>query len=214
MKILKSAAIVGLLLIILPSAATFAGDDETPKPTYNGTWSLNNKLSEKPVAPAGRGSGARAGGRSGMQSGSMAGRGRGRGGGMSGSMGQPSGGERPGNMAAKTIDRRPDIAVGNEQLVIFHEGAEFAVTNAMDISQTVYTDGRNTTRWSARGQVEESARVGEDGIVVKSFGKQDPSHVVTYILSKDGNRLTVLHVFSPPNRDEKVRRTLVYDRIR
>ena len=106
----------------------------------------------------------------------------------------------------------PELDGGRSRLVIFHAGPEFGVTDAMDISQTVTTDGRKSERWTQRGQVFETAVVEDGKIVVHSEGQDGQVRTTSYELNADGTELTVLMAFKPPRADKDITLRSVYVR--
>ena len=219
---MKYSLLVALLLGLILPAMTSAQDTanqtvqliETTKPTFNGTWIRNADLSDDP---------AKIMSRRGSQQGCMGGRMKG--GGGRGGMGRGGGGGRGGG--SRGVDtmpdgisdappgkKRPDMMRGRERLAIFHEGEEFSVTDAMDVMQTVYTDGRRTERWTQLGQMFDTATPTKDGLMVRSEMSDGNSRSASYTLSDTGNRLTVIHSFKPPKSDKTVHLKMVYDRAK
>ncbi|MBU0741966.1 hypothetical protein KKG45_13305 [bacterium] len=202
------AVFAALVLASIWPVVAAAAENEAPAPSYTGTWVRNETLSDDPAQVMGA--------RTDMPGGMRVGMGRG---GMGGGMGR---GGRGGGKAEAMDDIRTDdpqavvkppaMMQGLERLEIFHEGDEFAVTDDMDILQSLYTDGRRIERWTPMGQVFETATVTGDGIVVRSEGKDGRDRTVTYTLDTEGRRLTVVHEFKPPRRDETVALRMVYDR--
>ena len=205
MKHVSIAALAALLLAL--ALPVLAGEEKTgtTESSFTGTWIKNEKLSDDPTKimggrnslPAGKSGGMNRGG---MRRGGMSGAGRG---GMGGAAPEDM---RPGN-------KRPAMMLGLERLEIFHEDEEFAVINARDIMQTVYTDGRRTERWTRMGQLFETARTTGDGIVVHSKGKDGYDRSVVYTLDEGGDRLLAVHTFTPPRQSEKITLKFVYDRV-
>ena len=179
-----------------------------------GSWVLNEKLSDDFAPPVDR-SAARGGG---MRGGGMGG---GRGGGMGGGMrggGGPSGGSDP---SEKDMDkRRAEMREKMEEmkkkvarLNIFHEGLEFNVTDGLDITHLLYTDGRENTIWTDRGQVSAFAQWDGPTLVTRWRTKKDqPEHVRRFTLDPETDRLTVTESFSQPGSGQSINRTMVYER--
>ena len=219
---MKYTLLVALLLGLALPAVTCAQEPadqaipsiEMSKPTFNGTRIRNSNLSDDPAqvmtrrndAPGGVGGGSRGGmGRSGSGRGGLAG---GKGGSSRGVDTMPDG-----ISDAPPGKKRPDMMRGRERLEIFHEGEEFSVTDAMDVMQTVYTDGRRTERWTQLGQMFDTATPTENGLMVQSRTPDGKSRSITYTLSDTGDRMTVVHSFQPPKSDRVVTLKMVYDRI-
>ncbi len=214
------AVLITLLVILVSPVLADEPETEKPAPTLTGTWVKNVLLSDDPakVMPKReRPQGGMGGGS--MGRGGMSGGGTGRGGaaggggrgGKSGGMGR--GGKVPDGIDDAPPGRKPrNMMAGLDRLEIFREGEEFAVTDDMDIMQSLFTDGRSTERWTAMGQIFETATVTSDGIVVRSEATDGPGRVVTYTLKEDGNQMTVIHSFKPPKSDKTITLRMVYDR--
>ncbi|MBC8425473.1 hypothetical protein H8E07_15240 [bacterium] len=212
---LLAALLLGLALPAVTCAQEAADQAvqliETTEPTFNGTWIRNADLSDNPAEimtrrggqPGGRGGGMKGGGGRG-------GLGRG-GGGRGGSRGVDT--MPDGISDAPPGKKRPDMMRGRERLAIFHEDEEFSVTDAMDVMQTVYTDGRRTERWTQLGQMFDTAVPTKDGLMIRSEMSDGNSRSATYTLSDTGDRLTVVHSFKPPKSDKTVHLRMVYDRV-
>jgi len=204
---LFAALLLGLILPVISSAQEAADKTvpviEVTKPTFNGTWIRNPDFSDDPAAVMAR--------RGGLDSG-MKGVGMGRS--SIGRGGSRSAGTMPDGISdTPPGKKRPDMMRGHERLEIFHESEEFSVTDAMDIMQTVYTDGRRTERWTPLGQMFDTATPTGNGIMVRSEMPDGNSRSVTYTLSDTGDRLTVVHTFKPPKSDRVVTLKMVYDRV-
>lgn len=231
----KTLLLAILVVALLPPA--LAAQDKpvmqvkpvaTP-PGFNGAWTLDvtrsddpAKLMPKSATPGnrpggGKGGGPGMGGGGGMGGGpgmggggGMAGGGLGSGGGQSNTRSGSFGGAQTGKAAGAGAP--PEMTGGRSRLVLFHEGPEFGVTDAMDISQTVTTDGRKCERWTQRGQVFETAKAESGRIVVRSEGQDGLVRTTAYELNADGSELTVLTTFKPPWADKDVSLRSVYVR--
>ena len=209
---MKYTMIAALVLSMALPVLACAQETETPESTLSGTWIRNEELSDNPATVM-----SRRGGSPGGMSGGAGRGGMGGGGGMRGSGGQRGGGGMRSSGKMPSIDdappgkKRPDMMRGSERLVIFHEGEEFSVTNARDVMQTVYTDGRRTERWTQLGQMFDTAQATKDGLVIESVMPDGNNRSITYILSDTGDRLTVIHAFKPPKSDKTVSLKMVYD---
>ncbi len=213
----KTVLLAILVLLVLPPALA-ADDQPVARPSgFNGAWTLDTARSDDPAklmpktgSPGERPGGGKGGG-PGMGGGAGMGGGPGMGGGgQTGSRGGSFGGEPAGKSAGAGAP--PEMAGGRSRLVIFHEGPEFDVTDAMDISQSVTTDGRKCERWTHRGQVFETAKVEGGAIVVRSEGQDGMTRTTTYELNADGGELTVLMSFKPPWADKEITMRSVYKR--
>lgn len=222
----RTMLIAILALAVLPPA--LAADDTPPAAAsgFNGAWTLDAARSDDPakLMPKPAAAGERPGGKGGGP-GMSGGPGRGGGGGGGGMGGGPGmgggggqgntrGGSFGGDQTGKTAGAGgpPELAGGRSRLVIFHAGPEFGVTDAMDISQTVTTDGRKCERWTHRGQVFETAAVEDGRIVVRSTGQDGQVRTTSYELNADASELTVLLTFKPPRADKDVVLRSVYVR--
>ncbi len=211
---MKTATKITVLLLCLALASTAtAGEDDTgePGPGYTGTWIRNDDLSDNPADVLGRGTAERQ-----EQGRGPGGMGRGGGGGRSGGMaqggGRGRGGAQKGGGGQPPTDLRPPRVIqGLARLEIFHEAEEFAVTDANDILQSLYTDGRRVERWTEQGRVLDTATISTGGIVVRSEGESG-DRTVTYVLDETGDRLMTRHVFTPPGQKSSVTLKMVYDR--
>ncbi len=230
----KTMLIAILALAVLPPALAAGDTPPAAASGFNGAWTLDAARSDDPAKlmpkpaemgerPGGKGGGGMSGGpgMGGGGGGMGGGPGMGGGGGMGGGPGMSGGGQGNtrggsfgGGQTGKTAGAGgpPELAGGRSRLVIFHQGPEFGVTDAMDISQTVTTDGRKSERWTHRGQVFETASVEDGRIVVRSTGQDGQVRTTSYELGADGNELTVLLTFKPPRADKDVVLRSVYVR--
>ena len=216
----KTLLLVILAVALLPAALAAEEKPVATPSGFNGAWTLDGARSDDPAklmpksAPTGDRPGGGKGGGPGMGGGGGGG-GRGGGGGMGGG-GQSNtrsgsfGGAQTGKAAGASAP--PEMAGGRSRLVLFHEGPEFGVTDAMDISQTVTTDGRKSERWTHRGQVFDTAKAEPGRIVVRSEGQDGQVRTTAYELNADGSELTVLMTFRPPWADKDVSLRSVYVR--
>jgi len=205
-----------LALAVLPPALATADGPAVTASGFNGAWTLEAARSDDPAKlmpkladpgerPGGKGGGGMGGGRD---------RGAGPGMGAGGGQGNTRGGSFGGGQTGKTAGAGgpPELAGGRSRLLIFHQGPEFGVTDAMDISQTVTTDGRRSERWTHRGQVFETAALQDGRVVVRSEGQDGQVRTTTYELNADASELTVRMTFKPPRADKDVTLRSVYVR--
>lgn len=187
-------------------------------PDLTGTWVLNEKLSDSfaPPADAGERGGGRGGGMGGGRGGGMGG---GRGGGPGG-MGGKGGGEPPSDedMEQRRAEMQKRMEATKEKvarITIFQEGLEFNVTDGQDISHLLFTDGREMTIWTDRGQATASA-AWDGPVLVTRWRTQEgqPEHMRRFTLDPETGRLTVTEIFAKPGSGQSVNRTMVYDRDR
>ncbi len=134
---------------------------------------------------------------------------RGGGGGMRGGRGRSAGTDGT-DRATRQAER---MLANLSHLSIHHEGAEFDVTDAGQISRSFQTDGRTRKVWTQQGEVPASA-VREDGAVVVTYGASGrfAKRVRRYELSPDGEQLLVTEQRWLAGREEPLRFKLVYRR--
>ena len=100
-------------------------------------------------------------------------------------------------------------------LDIFHDGIELNVTNGMDISRFMYTDGRENTIFTQFGQATAKANWHGHSLDVEWKTRQDTTaRVRHYQLSEDGQQLYVSEERNIPGQDKPVDIRLVYDRVK
>ncbi len=208
--------ILVVLMVLGTNGQAVAGDPaDSTTPNFSGTWVLNKKLSDS-LQPA-RTEGARPGG----GRGGMGGGGRG-GGGMGGKGGGGRGGRGGGNMKSDEIfaqpsgqkhDRIKRLEEELSRLEIFHDGIELNLTNGLDISRLLFTDGRTTSIWTERGEAQAEARWEASTLVVQwKSGQGDVSRTRRYSLSDSGFQITVTESRRQPQSDKYRDLTLVYDK--
>jgi hypothetical protein len=154
-------------------------------PDFTGVWTLSVESQAQLQAP--RTEGARpGGGRGGERSGGKGGGGRG---------GGRRGGSRPEaehGPTAQDSPRRAQILQELSRLEIFHDGVELNVTNGLDISRLLYTDGRTLTIWTQQGETTATANWQDQTLVVRWGSPRGSSERLRrYVLSPDGHQLTV-----------------------
>ena len=216
---MKSAAWITFLLLITPllSLSPAQAQDETPNLT--GNWVLNEKQSDdfaEVMREAMGGSQGKGGG--GMKGGGQGGGGRGgggRGGGGQGGGGQGGGmgdsGQDP-SKAAKTQQRLARAREEYSRLEIFHDGIELNVTNGLDISRLLFTDGRQMNIWTQQGEAKATATWQKRTLIVEWKTRQDTMNRIRYYtLSEGGMQLTMTESRRLPGQDKTVKITMVYD---
>lgn len=206
----KWAATALLLLLAAPAGAQAPA--ETPV-NMTGQWVLNEELSQDLAATmkAAMGGGARSGG--GMRGGGGGGM---RGGGMGGAGDRRPGAEENAGDATKRQQQALRMQQEYSRLEIFHEGPELNLTNGLDITQLHFTDGRESTVWTERGEMK--ARTGWKGkaLCIETSGrgpKPGPGRTRTFSLSEDGSQLVLVEERPLPGQKEPVRIRMVYDRV-
>lgn len=216
-----------LALAAMVCAGTAAAQDGTAEPTLptptvtapvhpdlSGTWVLNPRASDDPAQMMRRareagdgGRGGRGGGRGGPGSARSNALDRGVGALDDDMRRAPRDGEGPGDRD-QTMQRR----IG--RLDIFQAGPEFDVTNGLDITRVLHTDGRSETVWTERGEQQATASWQDQTLVVQWSGRQGPGRTTRYSLSPDNRQLVVLEQVVQPGTQETVTLRLVYDRAR
>lgn len=213
MKNLWIAAFLFLAAAAIPTLAQAEGS--TPPGDLTGQWVLNQSQSTDLAATTRQGMSGRSGGRGGQgggmgRGGMGGGMGRGGRGGPPGGGGRGSQGEGPSSQAQKHLEEmQKQIA----RLDIYQEGDELNLTNGLDITQLIYTDGRIHKIWTQRGEVEATSHWDEGVLVLSIQNPRHPEpHVRRFALSEDGSQLTVSEERPVPGQENPVTFKLVYDR--
>ncbi len=184
------------LISITPGVIQAQESDQTivpvPDETVNlsGTWLLDKRASDdlKQIMAPANSQGMRGGGGMGGRGGGMGGHGGG--GGRGGGMKSKSGGANQERMMRNMKDLEKEIS----QLEIFQTGDEFNVTDGMDISHMVFTDGRENTIWTRQGKAKAIAEWHGQTLKIQiNANSKKQGQVRHYTLSKDGTKLTVLY---------------------
>lgn len=204
------AALGAALTLTLGAVAVpgTAAAQESDHPDLSGVWLLNADRSDDPAQVMRQAMGGERpqGGRGGMGGGGVMGGGGGMRGG--GGRGQEGGPENPDQARGGEEARRR-----HARLEIFHEGAELNVTDGLDITRLLHTDGRQDKIWTERGEVAATARWAGPVLNVSWKSPRDKNATLrTYELSEDGRTLTVTDERPLPGQDKSVRIRLVYDR--
>lgn len=213
---MKSVVWISAILALLFLSPAHAQDDP---PNLTGKWILNQKLSddfaevmkeaggggqERPQGGGGRGGGGGKGG------GGRGGGGRGGGGRGGGSRG--GGDDQNADRQTQDQERLNRALEEYSRLEIFHDGIELNVTNGLDITRLLYTDGREMTIWTQRGEAKATATWQDQMLMVTwKSGQESLSRVRKYTLSDEGQKLTLLETMHPPGQDQTIEITMVYD---
>lgn len=207
------AAVCGMALISFLWSPVLAADH----PDLSGDWVLDREASDdprtvlRPPRDSGMGGGGMGGGgtgRGGMGRGGMGRGGMGRGG-MGG--GRPSG-EMPTNRGGEDGGPAAGLAKRIGKLTIFHAGDEIDLTDGLEISRLLRTDGKPAKVWTERGQVEATASWQGESLVVNWRGG-GVDRTSRFTLSGDGSRLEVLEEIVRPGGEDKSTLKLVYNRV-
>jgi len=140
--------------------------------------------------------------------------GRGGGGGRGGKGGRRKdrGGNGGDDHEAEAQKRMERALEAYSRLEIFHEGIELNVTDGVDITRLLYTDGRDMDIWTPQGEAQATATWQDRTLVVHWMTKQETvSRIRSYNLSGDGRQLVMTEDRRPPGQDKTVKITMVYD---
>lgn len=201
-----SRVVSSFLIFLFLSGPAPVVATEDPPPNLTGTWVLSAESRSRLQAP--RTSGERpGGGRSGRGSGGKSGAGRG---------GGRRGGSRPD--AAPQQDtlgsaQHTQLLQKVERLQIFHDGIELNITDGLDISRLLYTDGRPLKIWTQQGETAATAMWQGQALIVSWESSQSGSgRLRRYLLSADGLRLTVTERRGDADSDKSPEMQLVYEK--
>ena len=215
---MKSAAWITFLLLITPLLFLSPAQAQDETPNLTGNWVLNEKESddfaevmrEAMGGSQGKGGGMQGGGKSGGMGGGRGGGGRGGGGGGHGGGMGDTGMDQ--NKAVKTQQRLARAREEYSRLEIFHDGIELNVTNGLDISRLLFTDGRQMNIWTQKGEAKATATWREQTLIVEWKTRQDTMNRIRYYsLSEGGQQLTMTESRRLPGQDKTVKITMVYD---
>lgn len=177
---------------------------QNSEPNLTGNWVLNEKMSDDFVEVTKK---ARGGGTE-----RPAGRGGGGGRGGKGGRRGDRGGTGGDGHEAEAQERMERALEAYSRLEIFHEGIELNVTDGVDITRLLYTDGRDMDIWTQQGEAQATATWQDRTLVVHWMTKQETmSRIRSYNLSSDGRQLVVTEDRRPPGQDQTVKITMVYD---
>ena len=161
----------------------------------SGNWIIDKKASDDikaALAPSGgrgkSGGGGHSGGGGRGGGGGGGGGGRGGGGGQGGMNQQPSGADQ--KRMQKTME---DMEKELSRLEIFQTGHELNVTDGMDMTRLIFTDGRDNTIWTRQGEAQATTEwIGRTLKIQINSENQKQGQVRHYTLSEDGSKLVVL----------------------
>ena len=182
------------------------------QPNLTGTWILNEKASDDMAAvmreAMGEGPGIGGGGKGGS-GGHGGGRGSGRGGGKGGGM------SNSGDDPARQVKAQQRLARFQEEysrMEIFHDGIELNVTNGLDISRLLFTDGRRMNIWTQQGEANATAHWQGRTLIVEWKTSQDTmSRIRNYTVSETGYQMIMTETRRLPGQDKTVKIRMVYD---
>jgi hypothetical protein len=184
-----------LVAALAVSASPAEAASEPEKPSFSGTWQLNEDESDDP--------------REKMQEMRAKRGGMGGPGGGGSSMGGPGGGM--GGRGGEGSGSGEVMGQGLTRLEIRHEEPRLLVIDADDRDRTIYTDGRKVKRDSERGLVEVQAKWKKDKLVVERKQGRGGTLKETYELSPNGDQLYVTTKMGGRMGSMKFRR--VYDAV-
>ena len=208
------ATLIAMTVSLLFVSGAWAQDDAPPNLT--GNWILNVKASDDMAAVmreamgtgqsmGGGGKGSGGGGRGGGMGGGRGGGHGGKGGGMGDSGDDPA-------RQVKAQQRLVRIQEEYSILEIFHEGIELNVTNGLDISRLLFTDGRRMNIWTQQGEATATAHWQDRTLVVEwNTGQDTMSRIRYYTLSETGYQLVMTESRRLPGQDKTVKIRMVYD---
>ncbi len=130
--------------------------------------------------------------------------------------GRPGGGQRPqGNSdrVAEALKRHEEMIQKISRLEIYQEGTELNLTDGLDITQLIFTDGRKHSIWTQAGEVQANAGWEGPVLVLQFQAPRDKApQFRRFQLSEDGQELTVTETrrFGGQDRETPIR--LVYTR--
>lgn len=215
---MKSFGWIILILSLLVAVSCLAQDDP---PNLTGNWILNAGESDDlgAVMRAGGGGGERpAGGQGGGPGGGGGGGGRGGGQGGGPGGGGHGGGKGGGNQGqnedrqAQAEERRAQQQEEYSRLEIFQDGIELNVTNGLDITRLLFTDGREMTIFTQQGEARAAASWEDNTLVVHwTTGGDQRARTRIYTLSEDGRKLNMTEERHLPGQDKTVKIRMVYD---
>ena len=95
---------------------------------------------------------------------------------------------------------------------IFHDGIELNVTNGLDISRLLFTDGRRMNIWTQQGEANATAHWQDRTLVMEWKTRQDTmSRIRHYTVSETGFQLVMTETRRLPGHDKTVKIRMVYD---
>lgn len=214
---MKSPILFTLLIMIIAVPLSMAEETADQHPDFTGSWVLNKSLSDdiQQVMMKATGGANRGGGGGGKSGGGGRGGGGGRrgggGGGGGGSMGgQPDGGQSGDNPQAQK--RSEEMKLQLSSLEVFQDGLELNITDGLEITRLLHTDGREEKIWTQRGEATATANWEADTLVVEWKTSQDTTARTRYYqLNENGKLLTVRELIRIPGSKEMVNVQLVYN---
>jgi hypothetical protein len=202
-------ALMTVLALALPAAA----DEDTP-PDLSGIWILDKEASDDPatILAQSRGQGrGQGGGGGGMKGGGGGGGGGGRRGGGGGRSTAMSDDENPA-VERQGADMAVRLQKRIERMEIASGGGEFTVTDGLDITRMMHTDGRQETVWTERGEARASARWQGQAMEITWAGGRGQERTTRFESAADGSQLVVLEQVPQPGGGKPVTLRLVYRR--
>jgi len=185
-------------------------------PNLTGNWILNVEASDDMAAvmreAMGNGQGMSGGGKSDRGGGQGGGRGGGRGGGQGGGRNDMGGSGTDQNRTVQVQQRLARLRMEYSRLEIFHDDIELNVTNGLDISRLLFTDGRRMNIWTQQGEATATASWRERTLIVAwKTGQDTMSRIRNYTLSESGKQLIMTENRRLPGQDKTVKIRMVYE---
>ncbi len=188
------------------------------QPNLTGNWILNVKASDDMAAimrEAMGGGQSMGGGGKGGGGGGGGGRGGGGGGRGGGGGGKGGGSGNSGDDAARQAQAQQRLIRVQEEysrMEIFHDGIELNVTNGLDISRLLFTDGRKMHIWTQQGEANATAHWQGRTLIVEWKTSQDTmSRIRNYSVSETGYQMIMTETRRLPGQDKTVKIRMVYD---
>ena len=196
-----------LALFLIVGGLARAADN----PDLTGKWVLNERLSTDLAQVMAPGLGLRPGGEiGGRDDGDRRGMGS-RGGGRKD---QGRGGDMPGSEPSPDAKKHLEQAKQEySRFEHFHDGVELNVTNGLDISQLIFTDGRQMKIWTQQGEASATSHWENKTLVMEwQNQRENAPRIRRFQLAADGQTLTIYETrrFGGQSKQETI--TLVYDR--
>ena len=192
-----------ILLVALLVAGSLAAQETTPN--FTGQWTLNPKLSDdmgKIMKQAMSGPRMQGGSRGGGEMG----------GGRGGRGGPPPGGEG-GGPSDRMRKGAQEMTKRQSALDIFHAGDELNITDGLEITRLLHTDGRPHPVWTEMGEATAVATWHQDMLEVVWQNQRHPRpRTRRFALIDGGARLQITEAIMLPDQSKPTTINLVYDR--
>lgn len=179
-------------------------------PNLTGAWVLNEKESDDFSEIVQQASGGGQVDRQASRGKGQGGGGRRGGGGRGDRLNSGSSGDE--ERQVRTQQKLTRAQMEYSRLDIFHDGIELNVTNGLDISRLLFTDGRRMNIWTQNGEATATASWQDRTLVVTWKTSQDTmSRIRYYALAEGGQQLTMTESRRLPGQDKSIKIKMVYD---